>query len=46
LIYKFDEENKLITPLLFYFKPEKPDVSKKEIETALESLEKNLFDEV
>jgi len=46
LIYKFDKENKLITPLLFYFKPEKPDVSEKEIETALKSLEKSLFDEV
>jgi len=46
LIYKFNEENKLITPLLLYFKPEKYDASKKEIEDALDSVEKGLFDEV
>lgn len=46
LIYKFDEENKLITPLLLYFKPAKSDASKKEIKDALDSLEKSLFDEV
>ncbi len=46
LIYKFDEENKLVAPLLLYFKSEKSSASRKEIETALESLEKSLFDEV
>lgn len=46
LIYKFDEENRMITPLLLYFKGEKSYVSKPEIEDALDSLEKGLFDEI
>lgn len=39
LIYKFDEENELITPLLLYFKGEKSAAKRKEIEDALDSLD-------
>lgn len=46
LIYKFDEEKRVITPLLIYFKGDKAEVFRKEIESALESLEKSLFDEI
>ena len=46
LIYKFDEENKMITPLLLYYKGEKSDAQRKEIEVALDSLDKDLFDEI
>jgi mRNA-degrading endonuclease RelE of RelBE toxin-antitoxin system len=46
LIYNFDQERKIITLLLFYFKAEKPTALVKEIKNALDSLERGLFDEV
>jgi len=46
LVYKFDEKNKMITPLILYFKAEKTNVFNREIRDMLDSLEKSLFDEV
>ena len=46
LIYKFDKENNKVTPLIIYFKGDKETASISEINEALESLERDLFDEV
>jgi len=38
LIYKFDEERRIITPMLFYSKTEKSDAPIQDIEEALKAL--------
>jgi mRNA-degrading endonuclease RelE of RelBE toxin-antitoxin system len=39
LIYKFDEENGIITPMFLYSKSEKPDATIKEIQETLKYLD-------